>query len=147
MLDYQAIVDGLVQGDGSACGRKGQETMCLVVGDDDQDYFDSEINHYIGEQYNCAKWHKINTTYTSLPLTYLRTIPDKYIESPFNTYQNVGLPPSAIASPSLAAIDAAYNPAKTDCIFYLHDRYRKIHCTTNYQAHKANVQKYLIGRK
>ncbi len=72
---------------------------------------------------------------------------DKYIESPFNTYQNKGLPPTAIANPSLAAIEAAYNPTKTDCIFYLHDKEGDIHCTNNYQAHKDNVQKYLIGVK
>ncbi len=72
---------------------------------------------------------------------------DKYIDSPFNTYQNKGLPPIAIANPSMDAILAAINPAKTDCIFYIHDKNRKIHCEDNYKDHKANVEKYLIGRK
>lgn len=72
---------------------------------------------------------------------------DKYIDSPFNTYQNEGLPPTAISNPSLAAIKAAFNPAKTDCLFYIHDNYRNIHCATTYAVHKQNVQKYLVGRK
>lgn len=72
---------------------------------------------------------------------------DKFIDSDFNTYQNLGLPPMAIANPSIEAIKAAYNPAKTDCLFYLHDSSRVIHCTTTYAAHKQNVQKYLIGKK
>lgn len=66
---------------------------------------------------------------------------DKYIESPYNTYMNNGLPPTAIASPSLAAIEAALNPKKTDCLFYVHDRLGRIYCSKTYEQHKANVRK------
>jgi UPF0755 protein len=72
---------------------------------------------------------------------------DKNIVSPFNTYKNKGLPPTAIANPSVDAIKAALNPEKTNCIFYLHDNSRNIHCTATYAAHKANVQRYLVGQK
>lgn len=68
---------------------------------------------------------------------------DKYIESPYNTYQNKGLPPGAISNPSIEAINAAYNPQQTSCLFYLHDRNRKIHCTKTYEEHKKNVELYL----
>lgn len=68
---------------------------------------------------------------------------DKYIESPYNTYQNKGLPPGAISNPSIDAINAAYNPKKTDCIFYLHDNNRRIHCTKTYEEHKKNIDRYL----
>lgn len=68
---------------------------------------------------------------------------DKYLKSPFNTYQNKGLPPSPISNPSIDAIAAAYNPEKTDCLFYLHDSKRQIHCTKTYEEHRANVEKYL----
>jgi uncharacterized YceG family protein len=71
---------------------------------------------------------------------------DKYIDSPFNTYKNKGLPPTAIANPSLKAIAAAFNPAKTDCLFYIHDNNRGFHCEKTYEAHKENVQKYLVGK-
>lgn len=68
---------------------------------------------------------------------------DKYIISPYNTYQNKSLPPTAIANPGFAALEAAYNPQKTSCIFYLHDKKRRIHCAKTYEEHKKNIEKYL----
>ncbi|MDD5152490.1 MAG: endolytic transglycosylase MltG [Candidatus Pacebacteria bacterium] len=68
---------------------------------------------------------------------------DKYINSPYNTYQNKGLPPGAISNPGLAAIDAARNPEDTDCLFYLHDKNRKIHCSKTYEQHLAKIKIYL----
>lgn len=67
---------------------------------------------------------------------------DKSIDSPYNTYLYRDLPPSAIANPGLAAIEAAYNPVKTSCLYYLHDRNRKIHCAKTYEEHKRNIEKY-----
>ncbi len=68
---------------------------------------------------------------------------DKNIVSSYNTYLHTGLPPTPIANPGLAAIEAAYNPEKTSCIFYLHDKQGKIHCTKTYAEHKKNIEKYL----
>lgn len=68
---------------------------------------------------------------------------DKYLESPFNTYQHEGLPPHPIANPSLASIEAALNPDKTSCLFYLHDNNGQIHCSPTYSGHLANIRKYL----
>ncbi len=68
---------------------------------------------------------------------------DKYIESPFNTYKYEGLPPAPIATPSKDAILAALQPMQTDCLFYIHDNRRNIHCATNYEQHKRNIQNYL----
>ena len=67
---------------------------------------------------------------------------DKYIDSPYNTYENKGLPPSAIANPGLAAIDAAYNPQKTSCMYYIHDKKGIIHCAKTYAEHKRNIERY-----
>jgi UPF0755 protein len=68
---------------------------------------------------------------------------DKFIESPYNTYQNEGLPPAPIANPGEAALYAAMNPINTSCLFYLHDKYRNIHCASNYKGHLANIKRYL----
>lgn len=65
------------------------------------------------------------------------------IDSSYNTYKFTGLPPHPIANPGLAAIDAVLNPKETDCIFYLHDRSREIHCSVTYQEHLENIDKYL----
>jgi len=71
---------------------------------------------------------------------------DKFIDSPFNTYQNKGLTPAPISNPHIAAIDAALNPKKTKCIFYLHDKYRRIHCSATYKEHVKNIERY-YGKK
>ena len=68
---------------------------------------------------------------------------DKYLESPFNTYQYVGLPPHPIANPSLDSIRAVLNPDQTNCLYYLHDNNGQIHCSTNYAQHKEFVNAYL----
>ena len=68
---------------------------------------------------------------------------DKYLDSPYNTYKYKGIPPGAISNPSIDAINAAFNPQKTDCIFYLHDANRKIHCSKTYEGHLANIDAYL----
>ena len=67
---------------------------------------------------------------------------DKYIESPYNTYKHTELPPTPIANPGLAAIEAAYNPQKTSCIFYMHDKKHNIHCSATYDGHLANIKRY-----
>ena len=71
---------------------------------------------------------------------------DKLIDSPYNTYQNEGFPPSPISNTSIAAISAALNPQKTKCLFYLHDSKKQIHCSKTYEEHKQNVRRYLIGK-
>ena len=68
---------------------------------------------------------------------------DKYIESPYNTYMYKGLPPTAISNPGIWAIQAAINPQKTECFFYIHDSKRKIHCAKTYEQHKRNINLYL----
>ena len=65
---------------------------------------------------------------------------DKFIDSPFNTYQNSGLPPSPIANPGVASIIAALNPVPTDCVFYFHDRRGGFHCSETYEQHVQGLR-------
>ena len=51
------------------------------------------------------------------------------VDSPYNTYRNLGLPPGPICSPGLASIQASANPAETDYFFFLVD------CTKNNGSH------------
>lgn len=70
---------------------------------------------------------------------------DKFIKSPYNTYLHPGLPPTPIANPSVAAILAALNPIKTECIFYFHDDAGDFYCSQTYKEHVA-LLKQLYGR-
>ena len=67
---------------------------------------------------------------------------DKYLKSPYNTYLNKGLPPGPIASPSVAAVLAALNPIKTDCLFYFNDKKGDFHCSATYAEHLKLLQEY-----
>jgi UPF0755 protein len=44
---------------------------------------------------------------------------DLEVDSPYNTYQNDGLPPAPICSPSLESLQAAAAPASTEYFFYV----------------------------
>ena len=65
---------------------------------------------------------------------------DKFIDSPFNTYQNKGLPPEPIANPSVDAIVAALNPYTTECVYYFHSRTREYYCSVTYEEHVRKLQ-------
>lgn len=47
------------------------------------------------------------------------SLEDLEIDSPYNTYTNIGLPPAPIASPSRESIEAALRPADTDYLYYV----------------------------
>ncbi|MDP2934781.1 MAG: endolytic transglycosylase MltG [bacterium] len=68
---------------------------------------------------------------------------DKQIDSPYNTYLYAGLPLHPICNPGINAIDAVLNSTETECIYYLHDTNKQIHCAETYEEHKANIEKYL----
>lgn len=68
---------------------------------------------------------------------------DKNINSPYNTYENPGLPPGPISNPGLAAIKAAIYPATTEYLYYLHDKTGAVHYAKTIEEHNANIRKYL----
>jgi UPF0755 protein len=67
----------------------------------------------------------------------------KNIDSPYNTYKYKGLPPHPISNPGIDAIEAVLNPTDTDCLYYIHDNNRQIHCAPTYKEHLHNIEKYL----
>ena len=47
------------------------------------------------------------------------SLADLKVDSPYNTYENAGLPPGPICSPSRQSLEAAINPAETDYLYYV----------------------------
>jgi len=68
---------------------------------------------------------------------------DTKFKSPYNTYQNKGLPPTPICNPSLSSIKAALSPEETDFWFYLSDSSGNIHFSETLEEHEENIEKYL----
>jgi UPF0755 protein len=52
------------------------------------------------------------------PAAYWKPIADPHIDSLYNTYDNKGLPPTPICSPSLASLKAAAAPADTNYLYF-----------------------------
>lgn len=70
------------------------------------------------------------------------TVEDTKIDSPYNTYQNKGLPPTPIANPGLASIKATLSPASTQALYYALDAESGTHkFFTNYGEFQAFVAK------
>jgi UPF0755 protein len=68
---------------------------------------------------------------------------DFQIKSPYNSYINLGLPPTPISNPGLEAIKAAIDPIRTKYYFYLTDPNGGFHPAITYEQHLVNKEKYL----
>ena len=69
---------------------------------------------------------------------------DLFINSPYNTYQNVGLPPGPIAMPDVDAIDAVLNAEKHDYLYFCAsvEKFGYHAFATTYAQHQVNAKKY-----
>ena len=69
---------------------------------------------------------------------------DLFLNSPYNTYKVVGLPPGPIAMPDITALDAVLNPENHDFIYFCAsvDRFGYHECAATLQEHNVNAKKY-----
>ena len=69
---------------------------------------------------------------------------DLFINSPFNTYQNIGLPPGPIAMPDVDAIDAVLNPTKHDYLYFCAsvEKFGYHEFASTITQHNVNAKKY-----
>jgi UPF0755 protein len=70
---------------------------------------------------------------------------DLFIASPYNTYQNSGLPPGPISMPDVDAIDAVLNPAKHNYIYFCAsvERFGYHEFASTMAQHDVNRKKYV----
>ncbi len=71
---------------------------------------------------------------------------DLLTDGPYNTYQRGGLPPTPIAMPSLAALQAAMNPASTKALYFVARGDGSSVFSTNLDDHNRAVNKYQRGQ-
>ncbi len=68
--------------------------------------------------------------------------------SAFNSYKHKGLPPEPIASISKASLDAAFNPAQTEYLYFVKSKDGKSHTfSKEYKSHIRNVKRYKASLK
>lgn len=75
------------------------------------------------------------------PLTELAKA-DLEIPSRYNTYLNIGLPPTPICNPGLASIKAVTNPVVTEDLYFVADGTGGHVFAKTYQEHSLNHQKW-----
>jgi len=98
---------------------------------------DATVQYFVGTN-NCRRiqgdcnWWPQNLTRANIDTT-----------SVYNTYQNQGLPPTPIASPGLASINAVLNPKPSPHWFYISDLTGVIHYARDIEGHNSNIAKYL----
>lgn len=67
-------------------------------------------------------------------------------DTPYNTYTRHGLPPTPIAMPGRAALEAALNPAEGSALFFVSRGDGTHHFSDTYDEHRRAVRRYILGR-
>jgi UPF0755 protein len=68
---------------------------------------------------------------------------DLAIDSPYNTYQHAGLPPTPISNPGKASLDAAFHPAQTPYLYYVYRGGGRHAFSTTLEQQQENERRYL----
>jgi UPF0755 protein len=70
---------------------------------------------------------------------------DLVADTPYNTYTRDGLPPTPIALPGLASIEAVLNPARTDALYFVARGNGTSEFSRTLEEHNRAVTKYQLG--
>ena len=68
------------------------------------------------------------------------TFADTEIQNPYNTYQNMGLPPGPIASPGLKAIQAVLAPEDNEYLYFVAEKDGHHRFTKTYEEHLQAIK-------
>jgi UPF0755 protein len=70
---------------------------------------------------------------------------DLLTDGPYNSYTRPGLPPTPIALPGRASIEAALRPATTDALYFVARGDGSSHFSKSLEEHNRAVDKYQRG--
>ncbi|MDH6697541.1 endolytic transglycosylase MltG [Streptomyces sp. MAA16] len=72
---------------------------------------------------------------------------DTRIDSPYNSYQRMGLPPTPIDNPGEEAMRAAINPTPGDWLYFVTVKPGDTRFTPSYEEHQRNVAEFNANQK
>jgi len=72
---------------------------------------------------------------------------DLQADGPYNSYTRAGLPPTPIALPGRASIEAALNPAKTNALYFVSRGDGTSHFSSTLGEHNRAVDRYQRGNR
>ncbi|NEA88302.1 endolytic transglycosylase MltG [Streptomyces sp. SID7958] len=75
------------------------------------------------------------------------TATDTKIDSPYNSYERMGLPPPPIDNPGEAAVRAAINPTPGDWLYFVTVKPGDTRFTADFQEHQRNVAAFNAEQK
>ncbi|MER6711708.1 endolytic transglycosylase MltG [Streptomyces sp. NPDC006129] len=75
------------------------------------------------------------------------TASDTRLDSPYNSYQRMGLPPTPIDNPGEEAMRAAVNPPPGDWLYFVTVKPGDTRFTADYREHTRNVAEFNAHRK
>ncbi|WP_221350006.1 endolytic transglycosylase MltG [Streptomyces beigongshangae] len=67
---------------------------------------------------------------------------DAQLESPYNTYARMGLPPTPIANPGEKAVRAAVTPPRGDWLYFVTVKRGDTRFTADYEEHRRNIAEF-----
>ncbi|MEK7620028.1 MAG: endolytic transglycosylase MltG [Patescibacteria group bacterium] len=71
------------------------------------------------------------------------SLEDSRVDSPYNTYQNLGLPPGPISNPGMNAILAVLDPTDSEYLYFLTTEEGEVIYAQTFDEHVANKRQYL----
>ncbi|MCL5257619.1 MAG: endolytic transglycosylase MltG [Patescibacteria group bacterium] len=80
---------------------------------------------------------------SAYPCSWQVNASDLKTNSPYNTYKNLGLPPTPISNPGLDAISAAFSPLKTDYWYYITTNKGQMIFAKTLREQESNINRYL----
>ncbi|WP_128378057.1 endolytic transglycosylase MltG [Streptomyces cavernae] len=78
--------------------------------------------------------------------TLTTTSKDTKLDSPYNSYERMGLPPTPIANPGQDAMRAAINPVPGDWLYFVTVKPGDTRFTADHEAHQRNVEEFNRNR-
>jgi len=72
---------------------------------------------------------------------------DLLADTPYNTYARAGLPPTPIAMPGLASLQAALHPSRTEALYFVARGDGSSHFSRTLDEHRQAVTRYQRGGK